>query len=267
MKILYVEDEIRKHKNKIRTLFEPVLPRRIIRRLDALLEDKFATPEEIQEVLNSGDVLVVARNFMEAMRHIQEHLNQFALFIVDRNLSENLQYDYESDSDDQYFDAVKTVYPEYTEELHIKYALSQREGDFLLGKYNAIRNESINAVVEVVKDIRKSPNMNQAAVKKNFGSLRVVIPALLDDINKIPDLKFHDRKGKITERNRINWLDGNRKTAVLKPYCDFIYSVTSDVALHEPGYDGLPTIHTLNSAISAFKDIFKWIDSNLESLD
>ena len=132
MKILYVEDEIRKHKDKIQSLFEPILTKKIKRKLNLLIKDKYVEHKEIQEVLNSGNVLVVARNLMEAMEQILNHLDEFALFIVDRNLAEGVEYDYESESEDQYFDLVKKVYPKYTEVIHKKYASKQREGDYLL---------------------------------------------------------------------------------------------------------------------------------------
>jgi hypothetical protein len=356
MKILYVEDELRKHKHKIKSLFEPLLTRKIIREFEQLLLDKRATAQQIQKLLNSSNTLVVARTFPEAMQLLLENMDEFALFIIDRNLSENNEYDTESTSKDQYFDAIKEVYPVYTEDLHLKYALEHREGDyileyllsknidckerffmltansdrlrneeyisekihfakfaeeniiskddmeneqrlqkiiiskdevmiraehpeiFLLEKFPEINKKHASVVMEILLDLKQHPDMNSTRIKSNFGALRIVITGLLNDINNITDLKYHNSKDKVTERNKINWLNGNKKTAVLQPYCDYVYTLTSELSLHEEddlsktektksyNEQGLPTIHTLNSAICAIKDIFYWVARQLDSI-
>jgi hypothetical protein len=59
--------------------------------------------------------------------------------------------------------------------------------------------------------MRKNSTISAVNLKKDFGSLRIVVTGLLDDINKIEELKYHDAKTSITERKKIKWLDRKQK--------------------------------------------------------
>jgi len=151
---------------------------------------------------------------------------------------------------------------------------------FMLENCQAIRVAHSKTVISVLNNMKKKKKLNKEEITKELGSLRIVITGLLNDINNVEKLHYFDPvKDKPSERDKINWLEGGKNKemrAILKPYCDYVYTITSELCLHDNDNElvkvertqayqagGLPTIHTLHSAICAIKDIFKWIALNV----
>ena len=317
MKILYVEDELRQHKHRIKSLFEPILTRKIIRSFENLLIESDTDSAGIQSLLNSSNVLVVAKSFPEALEYVTKHLEEFALFIVDRNLSETKLSD---------FKRIIAVHPEYPESFYEKFF--EREGDYLLeylinkgincaerfymltansdclrneeyiqekihfkafcseniirkddldnelrlrkimlGEFSQIRKCHEEQLTNILSELKRHLAMKREDIRGNLGKLRTVIVELLDDINSIDKLCFYAGRNRPTERIKISSLSGNKHTAFIKPYCDYIYTIASETSTHPFDDENFPTIHTLNSAVSAMKDIFKWLALELEKND
>ncbi|MCF6175549.1 MAG: hypothetical protein L3J71_07265 [Victivallaceae bacterium] len=331
MKILYIEDELMKHVNKIDELFGSVLTKKITRQLKKLLLDEDTDSTDIKNLMNGSNVVDVAITFPAALDKVINHRDDYALFIVDRNLSGDDICEYED---------IVAVHPEFTKSHYDRFC--EREGDYLLeylinkqvdcgrrfymltGNSDRLRNEdflkdkihfsnfkadniiakgSENILIKIIQDVgeimlrlehpeiyllsdhqeirqchqeqltnilaelKRQPTMNREKIRGNLAKLRTVVVELLDDINKIDELCYYSLAGqKASERNKINWLEGNQKTAFIKPYCDYIYTIASETSTHSFDDDNFPTIHTLNSAISATKDIFKWLSIELEKI-
>lgn len=132
---------------------------------------------------------------------------------------------------------------------------------YLVSEFRQIRKCHEEQLTNILAELKRHPAMKREDIRGNLAKLRTVIVELLDDINKVPALTYYSLSSsqKASERNKINWLEGNQQTAFIKPYCDYIYTIASETSTHPFDDDNFPTIHTLNSTISAIKDIFKWL--------
>jgi hypothetical protein len=136
---------------------------------------------------------------------------------------------------------------------------------YLLTAFPQIRKCHAEQLTNILVALKRHPAMKREDIRGNLAKLRTVIVELLDDINSIGKLCFYAGRSKPTERQKIGSLGGNRETAFIKPYCDYIYTIASETSTHPFADNNFPTIHTLNSAILAMKDIFKWLAIELET--
>jgi hypothetical protein len=338
MKILYIEDELKKQKNKIDFLFSSLMSRKMKNDFNKLILDNDADSEDFRDLINKSGIIDIAITFAEALDKIINHKDEYALFIVDRNLSENTIYDFEqinkihADYFQEYYDKFFEREGDYIlqyliskgvdcserfymltankdqlrneefvkEKIHFKQfqyeniIIKNDIGDeerlkdtigchreimirfehpeiFLLEKVSKIRKKHAELLADILLDLKEKPNMNQVAIAKNLESLRGVVVGLLNDINDIDELRYYvkdERNRNTKEGTKIEWLKG-KKSEFLQPYFRYVYDITSGLVLHEEQKSEdrnpeFPTINTLNSAISAMKDIFKWISLNIE---
>ncbi len=135
MKILYVEDELKKNVSGIIDLFKKYLNEEIIMRLETLMTDDFASNQDVKELVEESGFIEVAYKFPEAIRLVKENYTDYSLFIVDCNLSEQPYK----------VDELKAVAPEYDDEKKERY--NQREGEFLVNILTAKKE-----IVEEIKD-------------------------------------------------------------------------------------------------------------------
>ena len=342
MKILYIEDELTKHKYKIKNLFEQVLSKKINKKLKEAIVSKELDSTEIKTLINSSGIVDIATTFPEALDKIVNHRDDYAFFIVDRNLSETEICNLED---------IQKACPEFTEDLYNRYCGDrQREGDyvlyylsnngidclnqffmltankdelteketledlisvkkfkedniiikddlknedrlksiisnrheimirvehpeiFLLENIPEIRKQHAAQLINILLELKTKPDMNKALIAKNLGILRSVVVGLLNDINDIDELRYYvkdDRSKNTKEGTKIEWLEG-KKAEFLKPYFRYVYDITSGLILHEEQkkedrQPDFPTLNSLNSAICAMKDVFKWISLQVKN--
>lgn len=125
MKILYVEDELKKNISGIIQLFEKYLGEDIVLKLEELMNDAYSGDEDIKNVIEQCDFIEVAYNFPDAIKKVKIQPHLFSLFIIDCNLSEQ---PYE-------ITELREIAPEYDDEKKERY--NQREGEFLLNILSA----------------------------------------------------------------------------------------------------------------------------------
>ncbi|MFA7056638.1 MAG: hypothetical protein WC155_03640 [Candidatus Cloacimonadales bacterium] len=134
MKILYVEDELKKNISGIIQLFNKYLGEDIVLKLEELMNDVYSGDEEIKDVIEQCDFIEVAYSFPDAIKKVKLKPELFSLFIVDCNLSEQpyLVRD------------LREIAPEYDEDKENRYR--GREGEYLLNILSA------NKQIEDLKD-------------------------------------------------------------------------------------------------------------------
>jgi hypothetical protein len=122
-KILYIEDELSKNIPRIINLFKNYLGPKQTKKLNNWLDDEFGpTNEEIENCINTSNVLEVVSSFSCALEKVILHHEDYSLYIVDRNLADS----------DYKIDDIKNIDSNYSEEKYERY--HEREGDYLILK-------------------------------------------------------------------------------------------------------------------------------------
>ena len=135
MKILYVEDELKKNVSGIIDLFKKYLDKDIILKLENLMTDDFASNQDIKELVEESGFIEVAYKFPDAIRLVKNNYLTYTLFIVDCNLSEQPYK----------VDELRAVASEYDDEKKARY--DQREGEYLVNILTSKKE-----MVEHIKD-------------------------------------------------------------------------------------------------------------------
>ncbi|MBN1968669.1 MAG: hypothetical protein JXR48_18385 [Candidatus Delongbacteria bacterium] len=120
MKILYVEDELKKNTTGAIDLFLKYLDEETIKQLEEKKDDDWASDEDIKLLLEKNGIIDVAYRFPDAVKLVKENYNDYSLYIVDCNLSEQ---PYRTDE-------LNEVAPEFGKDQQERY--SRREGEYLL---------------------------------------------------------------------------------------------------------------------------------------
>ena len=103
-KILYIEDELSKNIPRIINLFKNYLGPKQTKKLNNWLDDEFGpTNEEIENCINTSNVLEVVSSFSCALEKVILHHEDYSLYIVYINLADiDYKIDYIKNKDSNY---------------------------------------------------------------------------------------------------------------------------------------------------------------------
>ena len=211
-KILYIEDELSTNIPRIINLFQKYIGPKQIKKLNNWLDDDFGpTNKEIENCINTSNVLEVSSNFSNALEKVILHHENYCLFIVDRNLA-NCDY---------HIDDIKSIDSNFSEEIYERYY--EREGDYIIlqlfGKINLLSRFYFLTAFPVEDELRSAFEIRGLIDGNNFSKNNYIE-------------KGNDPKIKILQ-SIINNIKSISIELENKSYCDIIRRYCGEVKYKE----------------------------------
>ena len=178
MKILYIEDEIVKHRDKIKRLFSRYLDDELMNELNKIEEDEYgASAEEVKKIIDKSNFIDLEYSFQGAIDKIINKHEDYCLFIVDRNLSE-VNYG---------INDIKGIDDTFSESLFDRF--KEREGDYLLEKLVYEKVDVLNRFYFLTAySVSELPNKEEISKHIDFSKFRA--ENIIEKSNRIQEQKL-----------------------------------------------------------------------------